>query len=383
MQAVILAGGEGCRLRPLTKNRPKAMINVGDRPLIKYVIDTLLENGIRDIIVVVGYRKEQVMGYLNRLDEGVTVVIQERQLGTAHALACAKDHITGDFLVLPGDNWIDRESIGRLKEERNTMLIKEHHHPSNFGVVEISDNRVVRIIEKPRHAPSQMVSTGILSLTPKFFDYTQVNELPDALNQMINEGNQIRAIDAIDWQDALVPWDLLHLNTKLLKQIHARREGTVNRNVVLRGPVKVGKGTVIHPQTVITGPVVIGEDCEIGPQVTIMPATSIGSRVTIAPHSHLAGSILMDDVVVGPNCHLEDTIIGERCNLSSHIVTQVDSSAFEIVGQFWKGRFGAILGDDVTAAPFTVFRNCIVGNNVVIREGRVIRSKVPNDSLVM
>jgi len=107
MQAVILAGGEGWRLRPLTKNRPKALIPVGNRPIIDYVIDALLEAGVRDITVVVGYRKEQVIRHLNTLDHEVNVVVQERQLGSAHALACAMPKIHDTTLVLSGDNYID------------------------------------------------------------------------------------------------------------------------------------------------------------------------------------------------------------------------------------------------------------------------------------
>jgi glucose-1-phosphate thymidylyltransferase len=89
MQAVILAAGEGKRVRPLTRSRPKALIPVANRPIIEYVIEALLKNGIRDIVVVAGYRKEQVTRFLNQLDVTVEVVVQTKQLGTAHALQCA------------------------------------------------------------------------------------------------------------------------------------------------------------------------------------------------------------------------------------------------------------------------------------------------------
>ena len=111
MQAVILAAGEGKRVRPLTRSRPKALLPVANRPIIEYVIEALLKNGIRDIVVVVGYRKEQVIRSLNEVNVPITIVVQNKQLGTAHALNCAKSHITGDFLLLPGDNYIDPLSI--------------------------------------------------------------------------------------------------------------------------------------------------------------------------------------------------------------------------------------------------------------------------------
>ena len=104
MQAVILAGGEGQRVRPLTYSQPKVMIPVANRPILDYVLESVVKSGINDIIVVAGYRKEQVIRYLNSLDTGVSVVVQKKQLGVFDALRCAKDLIKGDFLLLPGDN---------------------------------------------------------------------------------------------------------------------------------------------------------------------------------------------------------------------------------------------------------------------------------------
>ena len=154
MQAVILAAGEGSRLRPLTRSKPKAMLPVANRPIIEYVIDALLENGIREIVVVVGYRKEEVIRHLNKLDAPIQVVVQERQLGTADALRAAASEITDDFLVLPGDNYINAGSIARIKEERNAVLVAEHPNPSNFGVVVIRNGIVREIVEKPEDAPT-------------------------------------------------------------------------------------------------------------------------------------------------------------------------------------------------------------------------------------
>lgn len=111
LQAVILAAGEGIRLRPLTQNRPKALIPVANKPIIEHTILSLLEARIRDIIVVVGYRKEQVMRHLARFSLPIMIVRQTEQLGTAHALLCAQNRIAGDVLVLPGDNYIDPDSI--------------------------------------------------------------------------------------------------------------------------------------------------------------------------------------------------------------------------------------------------------------------------------
>ena len=107
VQAVILAAGEGMRLRPLTKNRPKVLLPAGNRPILEHVLDAVVAAGVRDITVVVGYKKEQVMKFLNAYPIPIKVVVQEKQLGTFHALSCAKNEVTADrLLILPGDDSI-------------------------------------------------------------------------------------------------------------------------------------------------------------------------------------------------------------------------------------------------------------------------------------
>ncbi len=383
MQAVILAAGEGTRLRPLTGSRPKAMIPIANRPIIGYVIDSLVKNGIRDIIIVIGYRKEQVSTYLNQLDIPVTVVVQDRQLGTAHALKAAEKEIREDFLLLPGDNYIDPRSIARIKGEKNAMLVKEHPSPSNFGVVVISGERIVELVEKPELAPTHTVSTGIFSLQKDFIQHLNRTEIPDVIGCMLKEGFRMKAVYAENWQDAIYPWDILKLNAQLIKGTVPRRGGTLHGSVTLQGPVSIGNGTTIGPNTAIFGPAVIGDDCRIGPNCCIMPQSSIGSRVEIEPFSLIGNSLFMDDTRIGSHSRISDMVVGSGCVLSDHTTSCQDETIFEIDSGLHKARFGAILGDRVRAAPFTVFRNCIVGNNVTIREGRIITGQVPEGVVVV
>jgi UDP-N-acetylglucosamine diphosphorylase/glucosamine-1-phosphate N-acetyltransferase len=384
MQAVILAAGEGKRVRPLTRSRPKALLPVANRPIIEYIIEALLKNGIRDIIVVVGYRKEQVTRFLNQLEVPVSVVIQNKQLGTAHALKCAESLITGDFILLSGDNYIDPHSIGRIKEIKNAMLVKEHPSPSNFGVVLLKDGLVTRIIEKPEHSPSFMVSTGIYSLTKDFFSYIRENDITDAVTSMIGSGENLRAVIADDWQDAIYPWDLLKMNKRLLKDLSDLNEGSASRHSIIQGTVRIGKGTTIGPNSIISGPVIIGNDCEIGPNCCIMPNSSLGSRVKIEPFTFIGNSLIMDDTTIGSHSRIIDTIIGQGCQLGDHTTTQVSSKLMNIEGTVIKPEFGAVLGDQVISGPFTMFKNCIVGNNVSIEGGSRITSRIlPDESMVI
>jgi len=384
MQAVILAAGEGKRVRPLTWSRPKAMIPVANRPIIAYTIDALVENGIRNIIVVVGYRKEQVIRYLNQLDLPVEVVVQDKQLGTAHALRQAESRISGDFLLLPGDNYIDAQSLAKIKDVKNAILIKEHSSPSNFGVVTLKDGLVDSIVEKPEHAPSFQVSTGIYSLNKDFFRYIRENDITDAISVMIESGVSLNAVTAEDWQDAIYPWDLLKLNQRLLKHLPSIQEGTTSSHATILGPVHIGKGTTIGPNTVISGPVIIGSNCTIGPNCCILPGTSIGSRVTIEPLSLVGNAIVMDDTTISSHSRIVDSVIGERCTLADHISTGTASGVLEIEGVPTRSGFGAILGDNVKSGSSARFKNCIIGNNVTLEGNRDVISRIiPDGAMVI
>jgi|SRR5208337_462063 len=380
MQAVILAAGEGKRVRPLTRSRPKAMIPVANRPIIEYVIEALVKNGIREIIVVVGYRKEQVTRFLNQLDVPVEVIVQDKQLGTGHALLCAESKIRDNFLLLPGDNYIDPTSIARIMDIPNSMLVKEHPNPSNFGVVMLNEGLVSRIIEKPEYSPSFMVSTGIYSFKKDVFSYIQENDLTDAITSMIDDGVQIQGIPADDWQDAIFAWDLLKMNRRLLHNLDPAREGTVSRQTIIQGSVRIGKGTTIGPNTVITGPVIIGNDCTIGPNCCILPNTSIGARVILEPFTCIGNAIIMDDSSVGSHSRIVDTVMGERCALADHTSTSTESGLIEIEGIATRSEFGAIIGDTVTSGPFTVFKNSIIGNNVTIEGQDSLKSRYISDN---
>ena len=375
MQAVILAAGEGKRVRPLTWSRPKAMIPVANRPIIAYTIDALVKNGIREIIVVAGYRKEQVIRYLNQLDLPITVVEQEKQLGTAHALMQAKPEITGDFLLLPGDNYIDAHSVAKIKDTPNAILVKEHPNPSNFGVVSVNDGRIESIVEKPEHATSFQVSTGIYSLSKEIFAHIKSNDMTDVIAGMIEAGTFVRAVPADDWQDAIYPWDLLVLNQRLLRHLPSAREGSASRHATITGPVQIGKGTTVGPNTVITGPVIVGEDCTIGPNCCILPNTSIGSRVTIEPLSLVGNSLIMDDTHIASHSRVMDAVIGERCILGDHASTGREDGLLEIEGIPLRTSFGAILGDNVHCGSFSRIENSILGNNVISNGDQKILSR--------
>jgi glucose-1-phosphate thymidylyltransferase len=385
MQAVILAAGEGTRVRPLTKSRPKGLIPVANRPIIEYVIRALHQAGIREIIVVAGYRKEQVTRFLNELDPSIEVVVQEKQLGTAHALRCAEPLIKGNFLLLPGDNYIDPVSVTKITKTENAMLVKDHPNPSNFGVVLIRNGCVAEIVEKPEQALSFTVSTGIFSLTRDVFRYIKSNDLTETIDCMIADGVKIRAVNAEDWQDALYPWDLIRINERLLCGIVSEKNGAIHKSAIIQGAVSIGKGVSVGPYTVITGPVAIGKDTKIGAHSCIMPNTSIGARGNIEPFSYISDALIMEDVSLGSHSRVTGSVIGEGTRLSDHTGIGPRDSVIEIDGCLVKTAFGAIIGDQVNVAAFSTIRGSIIGNGVIVgHEQRDLSGvTIPDNTLVM
>lgn len=386
MQAVVLAGGEGSRLRPLTRNRPKALIPVANRPIIEYVIDALTEAGVRDITVVVGYRKEQVIHYLANLPVQVDVVVQEKQLGVADALKTAEEQVSGRFLLLPGDNIITGAALRSLCDDRPGLITTTHPWPTDFGVVDVQEGLVRGIAEKPEVAESFMVSTGVFSLDPSVFSYYKPGlELTGIINRMIADGTKVHAHHISGgWSDAVFAWDLLSLNRSLLKNTASSYSGMISRHATIMGRVSIGQGTEILPGTVITGPVVIGSNCSIGPNACISPGTSIGNCVKIGPFSHISRSILMDDVMVGSHSSVRESVVGEGCRLADHTATVCGEFSTNVRGRCVSGMFGTIMGDRVDTAPFTVLKGAVVGNNSVVETGgRTISGSVPDHTVVM
>jgi len=389
-QAVILAAGEGQRLRPFTVNRPKVMLFIAGKPILQYVIEALAQNGVRDIVLVVGYRKEQVLDYFGSGETfgvDLTYVTQERQLGTAHALAQAKGDIKDDFLVLPGDNLIAVETIDRFAATApEAVLVKKVENPMRYGVVAVQRGTVKEIIEKPAEAASNLVSTGIYSFSRAIFDFVEPQlDLPDVVNRMISQGQKIKALETEGaWLDAIYPWDILSLNAAILQQTQAKSGGTVETGVTLKGQVSIGKGTVIRANSYIAGPVVIGDGCEIGPSVCIFPATSIGNNVVMAPFTEVKNSVIGNDVNIGSGSIIHDSVIDNSCNISGQFTACSGQEEIAVNQEHHSVNFGAMLGEGCTLGnSVTAQPGVIVGNYSQIRSLKLISGRLPDRSLVM
>ncbi|MFC1932135.1 bifunctional sugar-1-phosphate nucleotidylyltransferase/acetyltransferase [Chloroflexota bacterium] len=389
-QAVILAAGEGQRLRPFTVTKPKTMLSIAGKPILQYVVEALARNGIRQIVIVVGYKREQIFDYLGAGEKfGVDIVYmtQKRQLGTAHALAQTKDTIEDEFLVLPGDNLIEADTIAQFVDMKpNAVLVKKVDNTARYGIVTIEGGVVRNIVEKPKEAEGNIINTGIYAVSREIFDFVETElDIPDVLNKMLAQGYTISAQEAEGtWLDVVYPWDILSLNDAVLRRIPASLGGTIEAGASVKGLVSVGKDTVIRSNSYVVGPVVIGANCDIGPNVCILPATSIGNNVVISPFSEIKNSVIGDDVNIGPGSIIQDSVIDEGCIIKGHFTACSGEAEIRVNGEYHRVNVGAMLGvscnlgNSVAAQP-----GVIVGNYSQIQAMKLISGKLPDKSLVL
>jgi len=366
------------------------MLSIADKPILQYVVEALAQNGIRNVVIVVGYRREQIFDYMGAGEQfGVDIVYitQERQLGTAHALAQARDVIEDKFLVLPGDNLITADTIARFVTIKpNAVLVKKVDNTARYGVVTIEGGMVKDIVEKPREAPGNMVNTGIYAFSREIFGFIGTElDIPDVLNSLLAQGQTI-SVQETDgtWLDVVYPWDILSLNDVVLQGVTADLGGTIEEGVSVKGSVSVGKDTVIRSNSYIVGPVVIGEKCDIGPNVCLLPSTSIGNNVVIAPFSEIGNSVIGDDVNIGAGSTIQDSVIDEGCVIKGHFNAAGGPAEVKIEGEHHLVSVGAMLGVGCTLGNSVVaLPGVIVGNYSQIQAMKLISGWLPDKSLVL
>jgi glucose-1-phosphate thymidylyltransferase len=379
MKAIILAAGEGLRCRPLTLTRSKVMLPIANRPILEHVIDSLEQNGITDIILIVGYKKERIMDYFeDGLNFGVKIkyVEQNAQLGTAHAIEQAKSLIGPDdlkFLVLNGDNLVEPKTIADLlnKNEGDACLLTVRmEETSGYGVVLKEGNRVTQILEKRSGDLSRIVNTGIYIFTSQIFETiekTPISEngeyaITDTLQLMIDEGKVVTSVSTeAKWLDAVHSWDLLKANAIVLNSVkNPKVEGEVEEGAILREKVSIGKNTRVRSGSYIVGPVVIGENCDIGPNVVILPSTTIGDNVTIRSFTEIQNSIIMNDCRIYSHGKISNSIVGSNNTIGAgFFVEEKEGLSIIMNGIIHRApKLGTILGDDNR-----------IGSNVLVKAG--------------
>ncbi len=395
-QAVILAAGEGQRLRPFTVTKPKVMLAIAGKPILQYVIEALVQNGIRRIVIVVGYQKEQVFDYLGsgeQLGAEISYITQQRQLGTAHALKQIKSLTEDEFLVLPGDNLIEAATIAHFVTAKPwAMLIKRVEDPFRSELVTVAQGMVKEATRPERRTSgsnrepgTHSVNTSIYAFSSEIFNLIGHElDIPDVLNRMLAQGVAITALETDGpWLDAAYPWDILRLNSAVLRQTQPTLGGTIEAGVQVSGPVSVGKNTVIRSNSYIVGPVVMGDGCNIGPNVCILPATSIGDNVVISPFSEIKNSVIGNDVSIGSGCIIQDSVIDKGCIINGQFTACSGQAEVKVDGEHHSVNIGAMLGGGCKIGSSVVAQpGVIMGNYSQVQSLKIISGRLPDRSLV-
>lgn len=403
MKAIILSAGEGTRMRPLTLTRPKTMLPVAGKPIIQYNIESLRDSGVTDILLIVNYKEDMVRNYFkDGKDLGVNITYkkQEELFGTANAIGYGENFVDDEFIVLNGDIILDTALLMNIIEEyyKNNpdtlMVLTEVEDPTLFGVVEIKENIVNEIIEKPSidEAPSNYVNTGIYIFNKDIFEKISKTkkssrgeyEITDSLAMQIDDGKTIWGFKSNKkWLDVGRPWELIEINEYFLEEITTNIKGKVEPGAHIHGNIHLGEGSVIRSGVYIMGSVYIGEDCDIGPNCYIRGSTYLGNNVNVGNAVEIKNSIIMDDTNVNHLSYVGDSVIGSNCNIAAG--TNVANLRFdnETVKTTIKDekidsgrrKLGAIFGDSVKTGINSSFSpgvkvgcNSSVGSDVLLYE---------------
>lgn len=390
MKAVILAAGEGQRLRPFTASKPKVMIRVGNKPILQFVVEALGKAGITDIMMVVGYRKDRVMSHFgngSKFGVDIEYVFQNQQLGTAHALKQAEKAVDGNFLVVPGDNIIDENTVKSALEAKNSIVYRVVENVTKYGVLRIDRNgEVLEIVEKPAAEVSYLANTGVYHLDSSVFDFIgNENDLTAVINSMIRNGVRFTAIESDGvWLDVVHPWDIPRVNELAFDFRGKAIAGRVESGVTILGDVVIGKGCVIRSGTYIRGPVAVGENCEIGPHAIIGPNVSIGNNAKVEPFSVIENSVIGDNVRIGSGSRIEGSVIDSGTRVMPGFTAVRDETSVEDNGKLLRIEAGAFIGEKcLIGANVTAMPGTIVGNEVEVRPLRVLSDRIPDSARVL
>lgn len=401
MKALILAAGEGTRMRPLTANIPKPLLPVAGKPFLQHIIETLESLEIRDIYLLIGWKNLKIKEYFGdgqKFNVNITYLYQEERLGTAHAVGIAKSLMDSDFLCLNGDIVVARSYIQGLMDfykahKGDIISLAKVDKPERFGVVELKGERVREITEKPKAPKSNLINAGIYIFTPNMFKAIEETskssrgeyEITESIKIMMRSNDIYGYVLDEPWVEIGRPWDLLRANEIIMRDLEERFEGDKERNTEISGPVRIGKGTVIRNGSYILGPVVIGENCAIGPNCVIRPSTVIGDECKIGNAVEVKNSVIMNYSNAPHNNYVGDSIIGQRCNLGAGTKVanlRLDGKNISVVlrGKLLDTglrKLGVIMGDDVkTGINSSIDSGTIIGENSYVGPNALARGNI-------
>jgi len=331
MKGLILSGGRGTRLRPLTYTSAKQLVPVANKPVLFYGIESLAAAGIHDIGIVVGDTQAEIraaVGDGSKWNVRVSYIEQDAPRGLAHAVLISEPFIGSEpFVMYLGDNLLNKGINGFVDQfvseaPAAQILLTRVPDPQMFGVAELANGRVVRLVEKPKEPKSDLALVGVYMFSPAVFDsvkrikpsFRNELEITDAIQDLIDRGLEVRP-HLVDgwWKDTGKLEDMLEANRLILDTIVRRIDGTVDAESRVEGKVVIEAGAIVE-RSVIRGPVVIGADARIV-HAYVGPFTSIG-RGTEIRDSEVEHSIVLEGSVISDLANrVEDSLIGRNVKI--------------------------------------------------------------------
>ncbi len=333
LKGLILSGGAGTRLRPITHTSAKQLVPVANKPVLFYGIEALVDSGVKEIGIIIapetGDEIREAAGDGSQFGAEITYIVQDKPAGLAHAVLTAEDFI-GDspFVMYLGDNLLrdglrDLVASFRADEPHALILLTPVDDPESYGVAELDGERIVRLIEKPKEPPSNLALVGVYLFTSAIFaaarslepSWRGEYEITEAIQALIDDGHKVQSeVVRGWWKDTGQLADMLEANRLVLEELETRVEGEVDESSRVEGRVVLERGASLT-RSVVRGPAVIGagaciEDAYIGPY------TSIGNGVHVRRSEVEHSIVLADSVVEDLETRMEASLLGRNVKLT-------------------------------------------------------------------
>jgi UDP-N-acetylglucosamine diphosphorylase/glucosamine-1-phosphate N-acetyltransferase len=391
--AVVLAAGEGTRLRPLTRNRPKPMLPAATRPILEHVLDALVDAGMERLVLVVGYRRSRVQEYFGPeyRDTPIEYVEQSKQLGSGHALLQAREAVAGPALVVNGDHLVEASAVREVADAfaatdaGATVAVIERDDPRRYGAVTLSNGALAEIIEKPETDEYRLINAGIYAFDETIFERIEATPrtagelaLTDTIARLV-ETSRVGAVRVSGlWVDATYPWDLLAVTRSMLD--HGRVSGPQRGDGVW-----VAESAHVHGDAILQPPVAVAANAEVGPGTVLGPTVAVGRNATVGANATVQRSLLDGDTRVGHAATLVDTVCGESVTVGADVSVpggpadvRIDSRVFD------DRRLGAVLADRVEVGGAATFvPGTLVGPGATIETGVSVDGRIPENGRVV
>jgi UDP-N-acetylglucosamine diphosphorylase/glucosamine-1-phosphate N-acetyltransferase len=391
--AVVLAAGEGTRLRPLTRNRPKPMLPAATRPILEHVLDALVDAGMERLVLVVGYRRRRVQEYFGPDYRTVPIeyVEQAKQLGSGHALAQAREAVSGPALVVNGDHLVEASAVREVADAfaatdaEATVGVIERDDPSEYGAVTLAGDSLAEITEKPESNGYRLINAGIYAFDGSIFEHIEATPrtagelaLTDTIARLV-ERQRVGAVRVSGlWVDATYPWDLLAVTRSVLD--HGRVSGPERGDGLW-----VAESAHVDDAATLRPPVAVAADAEIGPGTVLGPGVAIGRNATVGANATIERSLLDGDTRVGHGATLVDAICGEGVTVGVDVSVPGGPADVRVEDRVFGDRpLGAVLADRVdVGGAATLDPGTLVGPGASIESGVVVGGQIAENGRVV